>query len=321
MKRLQQAIFILLSFLATLTFAAADLSDKKVLYVDSYHAEYVWSAGIEQGVRQVLEPAGVEIKVARMDTKRHREEAFKLQAALDVKALIESYQPDIVIASDDNASKYLIKPYYKDADIPFVFCGVNWDASVYGFPYKNVTGMVEVSLVKPILQQLSRYAKGKRIGALLSMNAFAEKRVMNIYKNKFRVQFDKEIYVNSFAEWKAAYTQLQTEVDQLILVSPKGVQGWDNDLAVEFVLENTSIPSGTAQQWMMPFTTMGFVKIPQEQGEWAAQAALDILAGKAPNEIPIVQNKKGKLLINLKIANSIGLIFHNAILKNAEVIR
>ncbi|MEK7990987.1 MAG: ABC transporter substrate binding protein, partial [Thiotrichaceae bacterium] len=181
-------------------------------------------------------------------------------------------------------------------------------------------GMVEVSLVKPVLQQLSRYAKGKRVG-LLSMDAYAEKRAMSMYKEKLNIQFDKEIYVNSFAEWKAAYIKLQDQVDQLLLVTPSGMQGWNNQLAAEFVLEQTKIPTGTTQKSMMPFAIIGIVKIPQEQGEWAAQAALKILAGQAPNEIPIVQNKKGKLLINLKIANSIGLIFHNAILKNAEVIR
>gem|GEM_PF-5859444 len=25
----------------------------------------------------------------------------------------------------------------KDSKIPFVFCGINWDASVYGFPCSN----------------------------------------------------------------------------------------------------------------------------------------------------------------------------------------
>ncbi|WP_353571248.1 ABC transporter substrate binding protein [Candidatus Albibeggiatoa sp. nov. BB20] len=320
MKMIQQAALIFLSFLSMFTFAATDLSDKKLLYVDSYHADYVWSEGIEQGMRQVLESTGIEIKVIRMDTKRNREEAFKLQAGLDVKALIDSYQPDVVIASDDSASKYVIQPYYKDADIPFVFCGVNWDASVYGFPYKNVTGMVEISLLQPLLKQLSRYAKGTRLG-ILSMDAYSEKRAISIYKEQFQIQFDKEVYVNSFAEWKAAYIKLQDQVDQLLLVTPQNMQGWDTYLAAEFVLEHTQIPTGTTQKSMMPFTTIGLVKIPQEQGEWAAQAALKILAGQAPNDIPIEKNKRGKLLINLKISNSIGLIFHNAILKNAEIIR
>ncbi|MCP4577871.1 MAG: hypothetical protein GY846_16480 [Deltaproteobacteria bacterium] len=73
---------------------------------------------------------------------------------------------DVVIAADDNASKYLIKPFYKDAGLPFVFCGVNWDASNYGFPYRNVTGMIEVAGAKELVKILQGYAKGSRVALL-----------------------------------------------------------------------------------------------------------------------------------------------------------
>ncbi|MCV6639346.1 ABC transporter substrate binding protein [Candidatus Albibeggiatoa sp. nov. NOAA] len=319
MKQALCGIWLLLIFFSTQAVASTDLSNKKLLYVDSYHAEYGWSAGVEQGIRQVLEPTGIDIKVARMDTKRNREESFKLQAALGIKTLIESYQPDIVIASDDNASKYVIKPFYKDAELPFVFCGVNWDASVYGFPYQNVTGMVEVGLIRPLLQQLLRYSEGRQLG-FLAVDTYSAKRIIKAYEEQFNIQFDKAIYVNNFEEWKAAYIKLQDQVDQLLLLSTQGVQHWDSQAAAEFVLIHTQIPTGTTLKSMMPFTTVGLVNIPQEQGEWAAQAALKILAGQSPSEIPIEQNKKGQLMINLKISNSMGLIFHSAILKNAEVI-
>ncbi len=78
--------------------------------------------------------------------------------------MINEFKPDVVIASDDNASKFLIKPYYKNADLPFVFCGVNWDAKVYDYPYKNVTGMIEVTPIPILIEQMELFAKGKRIG-------------------------------------------------------------------------------------------------------------------------------------------------------------
>ncbi len=57
-----------------------------------------------------------------------------------------------MITADDNAAKYLIAPYYKDDALPFVFAGVNWTAAEYGFPYKNVTGMIEVAPIVPMLE-------------------------------------------------------------------------------------------------------------------------------------------------------------------------
>jgi len=61
-----------------------------------------------------------------MDTKRRKTEQDKMAAALEAKALIESWQPDIVITADDNAAKFLVQPFYRDKDLPFVFCGINW---------------------------------------------------------------------------------------------------------------------------------------------------------------------------------------------------
>ena len=107
---------------------------KRVLYIDSYHEGYEWSDGVTEGVRSVLDNAGVSLKVFRMDTKRHTDEGYKKNAALRAKEIIASYHPDVVIASDDNASKYLIMPYFKNASLPFVFCGVNYNADDYGFP-------------------------------------------------------------------------------------------------------------------------------------------------------------------------------------------
>jgi len=80
-----------------------------------------------------------------MDTKRNKNIDFIKAQALKAKNLIEKVKPDIVLTSDDNAAKFLIVPYFKDSKIPFIFSGVNWTAEKYGFPFKNVTGMIEVN--------------------------------------------------------------------------------------------------------------------------------------------------------------------------------
>lgn len=101
-----------------------------------------------------------------MDTKRNKSDDFIKEVALKAKNIIETFKPDVVIAADDNASKYLIEPYYKNASLPFVFCGVNWDASVYGYPYRNVTGMVEVAGAKKLVDLLKDFVKGGKVGLL-----------------------------------------------------------------------------------------------------------------------------------------------------------
>ena len=100
---------------------ARDYKGKKILYVDSYHEGYAWSDGITNGIKAGLDGTGVELKVFRMDTKRNADEGFKKEAALKAKTMIEAFAPDVVIASDDNASKYLIMPISRTPAWPSCF--------------------------------------------------------------------------------------------------------------------------------------------------------------------------------------------------------
>jgi hypothetical protein len=78
---------------------------KKILYVDSYHEGYEWSDGITNGIQETLDGTGVDLKIYRMDTKRNPDEGFKEKAGLEAKSVIEEFEPDVVITSDDNAFK------------------------------------------------------------------------------------------------------------------------------------------------------------------------------------------------------------------------
>lgn len=282
---------------------AADYAGKKILYIDSYHEGYAWSDGITAGVQAALEDSGATLKIHRMDTKRNKDEAFKKQAAMDAKKVIESFQLDVVIASDDNASKYLIAPHYKNADLPFVFCGVNWDASDYGFPCDNVTGMIEVSPVPQLLDQLRLINSGDKIG-YLAADVLTAKKEGTHYKNVFGIDLT-EIYAADFSQWKQGFTDIQESVDLLIVGNVAGINDWDDEQAQGFVEANTRIPSGTIYDFLAPFSLVTYAKVAKEQGYWAGDTALKILDGKNPGNIPVVKNKEGQLIINARVAGNI----------------
>jgi len=271
---------------------------QKVLFIDSYHEGYGWSDGITEGVKETLGNQ-VDLKVIRLDTKRNGSEDFKKKAALEAKAVIESYKPDVVIAADDNASKYLIVPYYKNSDLPFVFCGVNWDASGYGFPCKNVTGMVEVAPIDGLLAELGKCAKGTRLGIVGPDVLTAHKEVDNIVKT-FNLD-PKTYFAKDVEDWKKGFAQLQGQVDLMILLSDGGLYDEYSPDLMDWVTAHTKVPTGAAYDFMSKYALISFAKVSQEQGRWAAQAALDILNGKSPSSIPIAQNEEGLLIINYKI--------------------
>jgi ABC-type uncharacterized transport system substrate-binding protein len=299
-KVILSAVIGFLVFFSANDIPAQSLKGKKVLFIDSYHQGYAWSDGITNGVQSVLKGTGVTTKIVRMDTKRNTSEAFKKKAALDAKKEIERFKPNIVIAADDNASKYLIKPFYKDSSLPFVFCGVNWNASVYGFPFKNTTGMIEVTPVPQLLEQLAVVAKGNKLGVLAPNLLTAKKEVAN-YREAFKLN-PKVYFAKNYKDYKKGFLKLQKEVDMLLLLSDGGLYDKRIEDLNTFILNNTQIPTGSSYDFMAPRAMVTFAKIAEEQGEWSAKTAIRILSGASPSTVPITKNEQGKLIVNIKIA-------------------
>lgn len=300
--------------------AAAHLAGKRVLFLDSYHEGYEWSDGITNGVLSVLEGSGVELRIVRMDTKRNTDEAFKVRAGRLAKEEIDHFAPDVLIAADDNAFKYVVMPFYRDAVLPVVFCGLNWDASLYGAPYANTTGMVEVSLTTQLISNLATYATGSRIG-YLSADTETERKNAFFYDKLFGIQFASTRFVTTMAQWEDAFLRMQDEVDVLIFENNAGIADWDDARAALFAREHTRIVAGTTNPWIMNTVLIGLTKIPEEQGEWSALRALDILNGKKPSEIPVATNVRGKVYLNFSLAEKLGIVLSPDLIKNAEIVR
>ncbi|MDP3958138.1 MAG: ABC transporter substrate binding protein [bacterium] len=300
--------------------AAGTYAGKKIMYIDSYHAGYDWSDGITKGVKSVLDPSGVDLEIVRMDTKNNPSEEFKLAAGAAARDAIEAFRPDVLLVSDDNAFKYVVQAYYKDAALPIVFSGLNWDASLYGAPYSNTTGMIEVSLTNQIIDHLKNYAKGTRVG-YLSADTETERKNLTYYGTLLNITFSRSYFAKTMAEWKAQFTKLQNEVDLIIFENNAGITDWNEADAEAYALANTKVPVGTTNPWIMPYALLGITKIPDEQGEWQAETALKILDGASPSSIPLVKNKRGQLMANLKLAGKLKVTFPSSILKNAEVVQ
>jgi ABC-type uncharacterized transport system substrate-binding protein len=242
-----------------------------------------------------------------MDTKRHPSEQFKKAAAEKARIVIDDFRPDVVIASDDNASKYLIAPFYKNVKLPIVFCGVNWDASDYGFPARNITGMIEVQLIDQILAALKEYARGDRIGFIKGDDLSARKEAI-FYERRFNIKINKR-FVGNYAEWKQAYLDLQKEADMVLVGNSESIPDWNPATAKQFVEANTSVPTGNWDKWMKDYSLLTFATVPAEQGQWAARTALKIMDGTSPADIPVVTNKKAEIYRNMRIAKKLNIVF------------
>jgi ABC-type uncharacterized transport system substrate-binding protein len=298
--------------------------EKRLLYINSYHRGYNWSDIIEDTAREYFKknyPAGeIKIKNVYMDAKHNSSEEFQKKAGWNIKQLIESWKPDIIIGSDDNPSKYVYAPYFLNSSIPFVFCGVNEDPKAYGFiDAPNVTGICEIDLVEPLYNHLKKYARGSRVG-YMTADKETQRVMAEVNEKQIGKKFDKIYYVKNFEEWKGKFLIIQDQVDMLFMQDVCIVPGWDNQEARKFTRAHIKIPNGATAELMQDYVLICISKSAQEHGLWAAEAAAKILAGTKPDKIPIVINKQGYLSLNLPLANKLNIIFSPSMLRAARTI-
>ncbi|MBW9266168.1 MAG: hypothetical protein K1565_11640 [Candidatus Thiodiazotropha sp. (ex. Lucinisca nassula)] len=290
----------------------------KCLFISSYHTGYAWSDGVESGLRETL-GGKCELKQFDMDTKRRKDEVSKKEAARKARELIERWRPDVVITADDNAAKYVIKPFFKDHQVPFVFCGINWNVDEYGFPYSNTTGMVEVAPIDVLFDNARHIQGGAHRAIYIGASTLTERKNLKRFKraaDKHSIVLEDRL-VNTTKEWMSAYKEAQ-EFDFVVIGSNSGINDWNTKSVSDFVVESTKTLTLTNHGWMMPYTLLGLTKIPEEHGEWAALVALAILDGTKPSEIPIVSNRKWDIWINHTILEQSGIRLPESLLRKAK---
>ena len=318
--RLDSMLFFMTALILVASIYPSAVSAKKCLYISSYHPGYAWSDGVERGLRSVLD-GKCEIRQFNMDTKRNKQDEYITNKGIEAKQLIENWNPDIVITADDMAAKYVVQAHFKDHQIPFIFCGVNWSADEYGFPYSNVTGMIEVAPIYPLLEKVQALLPNAKKAIYIGADTLTEKKNLARFDTALK---KKEIHLDSFLvstvnEWLSAYSNAQ-EYDFIIIGSKSGINAWDQEKVVSAISKLSQKLSVTNHGWMMPYTMLGFTKMPEEQGEWAAQAALNVLDGIEISQIAIVPNRKWDIWTNLTLLKSSNVnLPEGLILKSKQV--
>lgn len=290
----------------------------RCLFVSSYHQGYAWSDNVERGLRAVLD-GHCEIRQFDMDTKRRKSEEEKRRRGEMAREIIESWQPDVVVTADDNAAKYLIVPYYKDHDIPFVFCGVNWTVEEYGFPYDNVTGMIEVAPIKPLLERAQEIVPNARRVFYIGADTLTEEKNLKRFQaatERLGLALEHALVPNAEG-WIEAYRQAQS-YDFVILGGYAGIENWAPERVFAEVIQSSRRLSVTNHRWMMSFALLGMTMVAEEHGEWAAKTALRLLEGMAPREIPIVANQRRDTWINEQVLASSGVRVPNQVIRKAK---
>ncbi len=297
-------------------------AEQRCLLLFSYHSGYQWNDGIERGAVRELGDA-CEIRRFYLDSKRNKSPQIIEQRAQEALQLIEQWEPDLVIAADDNAARYVVAPHLKGKDLPVLFCGINWEANRYGFPAENVSGMIEVSpivpLIKVALQQVPIDADHAHF---LAADVLTQHKEFERFKYELeRKGIELEGYfAETMEDWVRLYTRAQRERGILVMGNPVGIQGWDLQQALERVeqhgLRSFSI---STYSWMKDLAHLSMTKVAEEQGEWVALQARRVLQGIPISDVPMTTNKRWEVYVNQELLDRSGVQLPGWVMKKAAV--
>jgi len=301
-------------------FAADQSTQNNVLIVSSYHKGFSWSEGVNRGAYSRFRVSTIKTNTFYMNAWLDQSAESISRSLNRLESLIQQVEPKLIIISDDIAAKHVVSRLSRITSIPMVLTGIRLDASNYKFPSDNVTGIADTAYVASLIGLLSDYSEGNKIG-FLGMNTLSARENLKGYTSKLNRPFNTVYLVDDLEEWKERFIELQSSVDMMILEDPEGLGGWKIDQFKAFVQREAIIPIGSTYIQLAPLSLVTIGRVPEEQGWWAADTALKILSGAEPGSIPVAQSKEGKLLVNLLIAEKLGLLFTPELLEIAEVIR
>jgi len=295
----------------------------RVMILHSYDPEYVWTREVNIGLNRVIDDwQDFEVNWYYMDTKKHSQPSMLEKAGALARQAVRQARPDILIAIDDNAQKYVGKYFVDDPNVNIVFAGVNFSVEPYGYiDSKNVTGIYEykqLDAVKEIIQTIERektYSKKKpsnAIGAekelqprlLYVLDPSTTLQIERVYIDSFKwepIDYIGSIEAKNFEDWKqiiiqnshladyimvANYRKLSVSSIDSRLVDPKSVMSWTE--------ANSPIPVIGVNMFNVEdgaMLSIGASGI--EQGEVAANLAEQIISEKIPaGQIEVLVNKQ-----------------------------
>ena len=304
----------------------------RILHVMSYHSPWQWTDIQLAGFQAALDDLKVEYKVMQMDTKQKSDEAWKQQITAQICGTIESWKPDLVYTSDDNAQIYVTKRYV-NSQIPFVFSAVNEEPQTYGFKGStNVTGVLERLHYAATMRLLKKLIpNAKKVAIITDPGAMWLPMVeqMKLQQDQFGgievVSYD---VVETFDQFKQKVREYQGTVDAIGLLGIFEFKDKDGKNVLQqdvfrWVWDNSKVPDFSFYEDRVTRGALCAVTVSAyDQGYQAGLLAKKILVnGKSPSELPMVPTEKGIPAINLECARRLNIVPSADVLLTAKVMQ
>jgi ABC-type uncharacterized transport system substrate-binding protein len=264
-----------------------------------------------------------------MDTKRHNSEEWKAQMGREARDLIDTWQPDLVYANDDDAQEYVVK-YYVNADTPFVFSAVNHSPEKYGFTEStNITGVLEQEHFVGTVQLLQEIVPDvKRIAVIVDESPMWDPVVARMQKKAEQfpeLEFISWDVIYTFEEFKQKMNEYQSTADAVGLIGIFNFKDENGENVpyqevLQWTAENSNLPDFSFWKDRVAHGTLCTVTVSgYEQGLAAGKIAQGILEGETPASFPVQTTVKGEPAVSLARAKQLNIDIKSDTLLTAEI--
>jgi ABC-type uncharacterized transport system substrate-binding protein len=301
MKKIKIVAILNIIFLVLLGWYLISQSIKKprIFIVHSYATDFAWVSDMNTEITRILGKHPYNIRFHYMDTKHHTSEEFKIRAGNSARRTIESWQPDIIVAIDDNAQHYVGRYYIDHSKFKVVFAGVNKSLEAYGYlQAKNVTGILErinFQATKNIL--IDSLTTDKRRLFHVSDNSPTSEGIHDQISKFDWHPFDlvASVRCDTFTDWQAAIKKASKESDIVLLshyhTIKNGAETMKPGQVIEWTNQNCKLPGiGFWGFYVEDGGMMAVAVSPDEQGEVVAKLCIELIENQSvmPSDIPVI---------------------------------
>jgi len=300
----------------------------KVLVVFSYDDSHPFTPEYKEGIEPVLGNL-CEIRYFFMNTKMNF--TGGVETAKQAFALYQEFQPDGVIAADDDAQAMFVLPYLKDkVKTPVMFCSVNAELETYGYPASHISGILErlhiresVSLAQQLIPSVKTVCfmmKESPLSVFISSQMASE-------INTYSAVFAGIRYPKTLKEAVNMAEELKKSCDILYVTALEGFSGEYGNPLEEKHIHRAIINAfgkpviGTNEYQVRLGALCSVVQRMQEQGEAAARMLLKAMQGTPVSQIPITQNKQGKAFVNAAVLKALGIKVDPNVLASVKLVK
>lgn len=303
----------------------------KVLSVMSYHEDFFWSKDLRQGIDSIL-GGQCDVTYFYLDTWRSKDNLEKGHAkAKEAYKVYQELQPDGVIASDDNAQSMFVVPYLKDKEkTPVIFCGVNEEPEIYGYPTSTISGVRELNHFREsiaFVQQLVPSVKSVGFMTLDRSTARGFLQQFNSEKDTYPAKAVDFELVQTLKEAVSAVEGFKTQCDALFIDNMQGVPDdkgnpIDEKEAIKLLTERFGKPTFCSNTKIVSYGVLcAVVKLGKEQGELAAEMLMKAMTGTPVSQLPVIKNTLGKRMLNITVMKELGIKPRPEVLRNTEFVK